>query len=169
MRTWGPRCEMMCQRLLRGRVVFWCPSTPKRPVSHQLLWWTLHYSSELNAFLVSTHVTLVSLYERGWLLCVTEFPWCPSCRAALEEAVYLPSFRQTEYENLLRVGKWELPVQKRLELVVLHQRGELHPPDIQQGAHGAKTQICRHLADTTPGSAYNLHWSRTTRVLLFFP
>lgn len=42
-------------------------------------------------------------------------------------------------------------MQKRLELVLLHQRGELHPPDVQQGAHGAQTQICGHLADTPLG------------------
>lgn len=78
MRTWGPRCETTCQRPLRGRIVVRRSSTPKRPGPHQLLWWALHYSSEPNAFLVSTYATLVSLYKWGWLLCVTEFPWCPS-------------------------------------------------------------------------------------------
>lgn len=38
-------------------------STPNQPAQQQLLWWALHPSADINAFLVATHVTLVSLYK----------------------------------------------------------------------------------------------------------
>lgn len=38
-------------------------SPANQPAQQQLLWRALHPSADINAFLVSTHVTLVSLYK----------------------------------------------------------------------------------------------------------